>query len=105
MLVAVIDRRWLETADENERRRLDQENDFVRIEIQTALERNIPVVPVLVEGAVMPRAIQLPDVLRDLARRNAAELRPGAMFHQQLESLVNKLEQTLKSSQQNFRPL
>ena len=97
VLVSVIGRRWLDIADEQGRRRLDQDEDFVRIEIQTALERNIPVVPVLVEGASMPRANQLPDDLRPLARRNAAEVRPGAMFHQQLESLVQKLEQTLES--------
>lgn len=97
VLVAVIGRNWLEMTDEHGRRRLDHEDDFVRIEIQAALERNIPVVPVLVEGAAMPRAAQLPDVLRRLARRNAAEVRPGAMFRQQLESLVQKLEQTLQS--------
>ena len=69
VLVAVIGRRWLELVDDQGRRRLDQDDDFVRIEIQAALERNIPVVPVLVEGAAMPRAGQLPDVLRSLARR------------------------------------
>jgi formylglycine-generating enzyme required for sulfatase activity len=93
--MAVIGRRWLDIADEQGRRRLDQDDDFVRIEIQTALERNIHVVPVLVEGALMPRPAQLPEVLRLLARRNAAEVRPGPMFFQQLDSLVQRLEQTL----------
>ncbi len=97
VLVAVIGRRWLDMTDDEGRRRLDREDDFVRIEIEAALERNIPVVRVLVEGASMPRAAQLPDVLRRLARRNAAELRPGAMFREQLESLVRKLERTLQS--------
>ena len=95
VLVAVIGRQWLNIADEQGRRRLDLEDDFVRIEITAALERNIPVVPVLVEGAAMPRADQLPECLRRLARRNAFEVRPGAMFSQQLELLVQRLEQTL----------
>lgn len=101
VLVAVIGRRWLDIVDDQGRRRLDQEDDFVRIEIEAALQRNIPVVPVLVENATMPRAHHLPDVLRRLARRNAAEVRPGATFSHQLESLVLKLEQTLASLSQS----
>ncbi len=97
VLVAVIGRQWLNIADEQGRRRLDLDDDFVRIEISAALERNIPVVPVLVEGAALPRADQLPECLRRLARRNAFEVRPGPMFSHQLDSLVQRLEQTLSA--------
>lgn len=55
-------------------RRLDDENDFVRVELRTALARAIRVVPVLINGAVMPRSDELPDDLRSLARRHALEL-------------------------------
>src|SRR5271166_5221196 len=55
-LVAVIGRNWLSTADKDNRRRLDDPDDFVRIEIEAALKRNVRVIPVLVDGAAMPKA-------------------------------------------------
>jgi hypothetical protein len=72
-LVAVIGDEWLSVVDDGVRR-LDRGDDFVRIEIAAALERGIPVVPVLVEGATMPAAQALPDPLKPLATRNALEL-------------------------------
>lgn len=74
VLLAVIGREWLEAKDEAGGRRLDDPNDFVRVELASALRRDIPVVPVLVRGAKMPRVDQLPDDLRELAYRNAVEL-------------------------------
>ncbi len=73
-LLAVIGREWLEARDEAGERRLDDPNDFVRVELASALRRDIPVVPVLVRGAKMPRVDQLPDDLKELAYRNAVEL-------------------------------
>ncbi len=73
-LLAIIGLEWLETKDATGRRRLDDPNDFVRIELASALGRDIPVIPVLVRGAKMPRVEQLPDDLRELAYRNAVEL-------------------------------
>lgn len=74
VLLAIIGREWLESKDASGRRRLEDENDFVRLEIASALQRDIPVVPVLVRSAKMPRAEQLPADLRELAYRNAVEL-------------------------------
>jgi hypothetical protein len=74
VLLAVIGQDWLESKDDSGLRRLDSANDFVRIELASALRRDIPVVPVLVRGAKMPRAEQLPDDLKELAYRNALEL-------------------------------
>jgi hypothetical protein len=70
----VIGKRWLLSPDEGGKRRLDNLEDFVRLEIATALERNIRVIPVLVDAASMPRSNDLPDDLKLLARRNALEL-------------------------------
>jgi len=67
VLIAVIRRPWLSASDEEGRRRLDNPNDFVRIEITTALKRGIRVIPVLVDGASMPRPSDLPDDLKSLA--------------------------------------
>ena len=54
LLIAVIGKRWLLASDEEGKRRLDNTEDFVRLEISTALKRNIGVIPVLVDGASMP---------------------------------------------------
>jgi TIR domain len=74
VLLALIGHEWLEVKDAAGNRRLDDPNDFVRIELASALRRDIPVIPVLVRGAKMPRSEQLPDELKDLAYRNALEL-------------------------------
>ena len=68
VLIAVIGDRWLISSDEEGRRRLDNSEDFVRVEIATALKRGIRVIPVLVEGASMPRPSDLPDDLKSLER-------------------------------------
>ncbi len=73
VLLAVIGPRWLEVRDRSNRRRLDDPDDLVRREVATALTRNIPVIPVLVGGASMPSVEDLPENLRDVARRNAYE--------------------------------
>jgi hypothetical protein len=65
VLLAVIGHHWLDARDKNGERRLDDPNDFVRIEIATALQRDIPVIPVLLDGAKIPAADQLP---KDLER-------------------------------------
>ena len=74
VLLAMIGQEWLNLKDSRGVRRLDDANDFVRIELALALRRDIPVVPVLVRGAKMPDAEQLPDDLKELAYRNAVEL-------------------------------
>ena len=74
VLVALIGRQWATLADEMGRRRLDHPDDFIRFEIQTALERGVRVIPVLVDGARPLRQQQLPPALHKLARLNAHKL-------------------------------
>jgi tetratricopeptide (TPR) repeat protein len=76
VLVAVIGKRWLTITDEHGRRRLDDPSDFVRLEIEAALSRDVRIVPVLVDRAGMPRSADLPPGLQPLARRQAIELSP-----------------------------
>ena len=90
VLLAIIGQGWLEATDAMGHRRLDDGNDFVRIELASALCRDIPVIPVLVHGARMPRADQLPDDLKDLAYRNAVEL-THARWKSDVEVLVRAL--------------
>ena len=73
VVIALIGRDWL-TASDDRGRRLDQPDDTVRVEIETALERQIRLIPAVVEGADMPRGHELPDSLAPLARREAAPL-------------------------------
>ena len=71
VLIALIGPRWLTATGARRRRRLDEPSDYVRFEIRTALERRAHVIPVLVDGAMMPVRRQLPDDLAPLARLNA----------------------------------
>ena len=90
VLLAVMGREWLEAKDAAGSRRLDDPNDFVRIELASALRRDIPVIPVLVRGAKMPLAEQLPDDLKELAYRNAVEL-THARWKSDVQVLIHAL--------------
>ena len=93
-MLAVIGPNWLAAKDETGKRRLDNPDDFIVIEIGTALTRNIPVVPVLVDGAHMPKASELPDLLKLLARRQAIQVR-HTNFSSDAEALVKRLREAL----------
>jgi TIR domain len=71
MLLVLVGRGWLSITDGKGRRRIDIPDDWVRVEIEAALLRDIPVVPVLVDGAAMPQAEDLPSSLRPFVRRQA----------------------------------
>jgi hypothetical protein len=73
-LLAVIGRAWNPVSGNDNRRRIDDPSDFVRVEIEAALARGIRVIPVLVDGAPMPRAEDLPESLRKLTRRQGIEI-------------------------------
>jgi len=96
VLLAVIGPGWLAATDEDGQRRLDDPDDIVSLEIQTALERDIRVIPILVEGAVMPRRQQLPEELAGLARRNAHVLRHES-FRPDADRLLEAIEPILAS--------
>ncbi len=74
VMVVVIGTDWVTVKGADGRRRLDNPDDFVRIEVATALRRGIRVIPVLVAGATMPTGEGLPDELQGLWRRQALEL-------------------------------
>ncbi|MEM7428958.1 MAG: DUF2272 domain-containing protein [Pseudomonadota bacterium] len=90
VLLACIGDQWLMNADETGARRIESPDDFVRIEIETALARGIPVVPVLVDGAAMPAEADLPTSLKPLAYRNALGLQ-HATFSSDVERLAHGL--------------
>ncbi len=93
VLIAVIGEKWLTCTGEDAQRRLDDPGDFVRLEIEIALSRDIRVIPVLVNGARMPREIDLPASLQPLTRRHALELSPNR-FNADTLKLITVLEKT-----------
>ena len=74
VVIAVMGESWVTATDRHGRRRLDDEDDFVRIELELALELGIKVIPVLVQGAAMPEESTLPPSLAELSYRNALDL-------------------------------
>ena len=91
VLLALIGPGWIDASDpKTKERRLDNPNDFVRIEIGEALARNIPVVPVLIDGAPLPDIGLLPDVLKELVDRQA-EFVEYRTFDADVERLITKL--------------
>jgi len=98
VLLVVIGRQWLEATDAAGRRRLDDTRDFIRLEVGTALKRNIRVVPVLVQNAPMPGEDELPDDLKLLARRNAIEIN-DTHWDSDLRQLIETLERVLSAGQ------
>lgn len=95
VLLAVIGRRWLASADGSGRRRLDDPEDILRKEIVHALGRNVLVIPVLVGGAPMPSIEDLPAELKPLGRRQALSI-SELDFEHDLERLMEVVAQELK---------
>ena len=92
--LVVIGPHWLNVKNEAGERRLHQPDDFVAIEIAAALARDIRVIPVLVDGAIIPKASELPDSLKPLVRRQAIDLRQ-AHFGRDSEALIERLREAL----------
>src|SRR5262249_35168060 len=91
VLLAVIGPTWCDARDETGKRRLDDPKDFVRMEISAALQRDIPVILILLDAATMPKADQLPNELRGLPSRNGLDVRHGS-FHEDIDRLVHSLK-------------
>jgi hypothetical protein len=93
IVLAVIDGHWLTAKTPAGQRRLDDPRDFVRIEIELALQHpDVAVVPLLVQGASMPAAEDLPLTLRDLAFRQGIPIRSDPDFHRDMDRLIQGLQ-------------
>lgn len=97
VLIAVIGKGWLNAADAQGRRRLDNVSDYVRLEVEAALTRRIRVIPVIVEGAQVPQAEELPRSLESLARRNGIEM-SHANFGSDTAKLIATLDRIISQS-------
>ncbi|MEX3936840.1 toll/interleukin-1 receptor domain-containing protein [Paraburkholderia phymatum] len=90
VVLSLIGRTWLTVTGKDGKRRLDNPNDFVRLETSSALKRGVTLIPVLVQGATMPQEADLPDDIKDLAYRNSIEL-THARWDSDVQLLVNAL--------------
>ena len=95
VLLAFIDPDWSAIRDATGHRRLDDENDVVRVEVAAALTARIPVVPLVLDGASFPKADELPENLKPLSRQAGIELR-GTSFDADTTRLLSRLEPLLR---------
>ncbi|MEL6223804.1 MAG: toll/interleukin-1 receptor domain-containing protein [Cyanobacteria bacterium J06627_8] len=101
VVLVLIGHTWLDSTDANHQHRLDDPHDFVRLEVASALTRDILVVPVLLNSVSMPTADQLPDNLKHLTRRNAVQVRQDPDFHRDMERLIANLENYFNDHQKD----
>jgi tetratricopeptide (TPR) repeat protein len=94
LLVAVVGPHWI-GADASGQPRISDPTDWVRIEIETALSKDIPVIPVLIDRAHMPNPRELPESLRDFAYRQGADLDTGRDFHPHMDRLIRAISESV----------
>jgi hypothetical protein len=94
----VIGPQWTRITDGSGHRRLDQPADLVRIEVEVALSTHgLLIVPVLVDGAGMPIVGDLPPSLAPITEFNAAKLRSGSFFSEDVDRLIRSCDRQLAS--------
>ena len=99
IFISVVGRSWVDALDENGARRLDNPDDFVRVEIESALRQDKRLIPVLVGQVQMPRSEQLPDAMKPFVRRNAVRL-THERFRADVQALIAALQRALKSAEE-----
>src|SRR4051794_15983660 len=92
VLLAVVGPRWIRGGGE-QGQGIGEETDYVRIEVEGALKRDMPVIPILVGGAKMPKPAELPEGLRAFAYRNAAAVDSGVNFQNDMDRLIRSLDE------------
>jgi len=97
IVIVVIGDQWLASVDG--KRRIDDENDRVRIEIEAALSREIPIIPVLTRGASHPTKAILPASLEDLAYRHGTSI-SHEHFRGDMDSLISKMDSAIAASKE-----
>ena len=96
VVLAVVGTKWAGRTKAG--RRIDDPRDFIRIELESALQRNLPVIPILVDRARMLAEADLPPSLAWFAYRNAVELDQGRDFHSHVDRLIRGIEFQLQKS-------
>ena len=94
--IVVIGPQWIDMADNVGHRRLDDSNDMVRVEIETALEHNIGVIPAYLDSTPAPRVESLPENLQPLCKSNGIMVRDGADFRRDMQRLISAVERYVR---------
>ena len=93
VLLVIIGSQWLGAWDGNvKQRRLDNPADYVRMEIEAAISRNVPVIPVLIDESVLPPAGELPKSIESLVYRQAMNVGRGPRFYEDIERLIGAIK-------------
>ncbi len=93
VVLVIIGQKWLNVTNASGQRRLDEPNDFVRAEIESALNHTeVLLIPTLIDGAVIPGADQLPPSIQDLAYRNAVAVRVDPDFSRDIQALEENIK-------------
>ncbi|MEM9954334.1 MAG: SUMF1/EgtB/PvdO family nonheme iron enzyme [Chloroflexota bacterium] len=101
VMLVIIGSRWIDARDDDGNRRLDNTDDFVRLEIEAGLQQSsTQVIPVLVEGAHMPSANELPETIKDLAYRNAFVVDSDRKFRADVDSLIKAVHNNISIRKQ-----
>jgi hypothetical protein len=94
VMITLIGANWL-GRDAGGAARIEEKADPVRAEIETALENDVPIIPVLVDGAKMPQSSELPPEFGDFAFLNAAEVHSGRDFHTHMNRLIGAIDRAM----------
>ena len=92
ILIALIGENWQKITDDSGNVRIQDPDDYVRIEIEEALKRGIPVIPIMTGKAKVPRESDLPNSLKQLAFRNAIRVRPDPDYESDFNRLKEKID-------------
>lgn len=103
-VLVIIGPTWVTCADEDGGRRLDSPTDFVRLEVESALQKSLPVIPVVVGRGRIPSPDELPDGLKPLSYRNGMSVRPDPDFNHDMRRLASALEQWITRPDSASRP-
>ncbi|MFL5064362.1 MAG: toll/interleukin-1 receptor domain-containing protein [Xanthobacteraceae bacterium] len=93
MLLAIIGRKWLGRRGRDSR--IKDERDPVRAELETAMKGKVPVIPVLVDHALMPKSGDLPDKIKSFSYHNAVMVDAGEDFHVHMDRLIRNMDKIL----------
>jgi formylglycine-generating enzyme required for sulfatase activity len=105
VMLTLIGDGWADAADDDGNRRFDDSDDRLLLELATAFEKRVRVVPVLIDGAKMPKKGQLPESLHPLLKRHALEVDFRRHVRQDLDALCADLRRQLKSQTSSPQPV
>src|SRR5271156_588127 len=98
ILLAIVGPQWLGMASDGSADRIQEESDPVRVEVETALRRRVPLIPILIGATKMPNSDQLPPSLKDFAFRNAVKVDTGQDFDYHMDRLIRSMDAILEQA-------